>query len=166
MVFGENAICLLHPQTPGFSSNQEYQNHGSQKRTSNKPISIFSLWPKCNLLLTPPNPRNFLKQGLSKPWVPKKGPVISRFQLWWFWAKMQFAYYTAKPQEFPKIRIIKTMGPQKRTSNKQISICSLWPKCDLLLTPPNPRNFLKQGLSKPWVPKKGPVTSRFQFWWF
>ena len=40
-LYGQNAICFLHPQTPGISSNKDYQNHGSPKRTCNKQISIL-----------------------------------------------------------------------------------------------------------------------------
>ena len=31
-LYGQNAICFLHPQAPGISSNKDYQNHGPPKK--------------------------------------------------------------------------------------------------------------------------------------
>ena len=122
VVLGQNAICLLHRQTPGISSNKDHQRHAAKKGPLISRFQFWWFWAKMQSAYYTPKPEEFPQIRIIKAMGPQKRPVISRFQFWGVWAKMQSAYYTPKPQEFPQIRIIKAMGPQKRTCDKQISI--------------------------------------------
>ena len=60
--WGKMQSAYYTPQTPGISSNKDFQNHGPPKKTCDKQISISGvLGQDAICLLHPTNPRNFFK---------------------------------------------------------------------------------------------------------
>ena len=75
--WGKMDFAYYITKTWEFLRIRSIKTMGPKKRTRNEHISILEVFgQKCNLLITTPKPKNFLKSGLSKPWVLKKQILI------------------------------------------------------------------------------------------